>query len=100
VCVYLTVKLNVFIIKWDLHIFPWDLHIFPLRCEGILTGTLEGAVFWEKKLERFIPHGLVVLDGSCTSVMFEPLTRHCLASFRPSKRHPHCRHVVSIYIHV
>ena len=68
------------------------------RCEGVLAGTLEGVVFWEKKLEKFIPHGLVTLDGSCTSVTFEPLTRHCLASFRPSKRHPHCRHIVSVLI--
>ena len=66
------------------------------RCEGVLAGTLQGAVFWEKKSENYLPHGLTALQGSCTSVSFEPLTRHCLTSFRPSLKQPNCRHVVSL----
>ncbi len=33
--------------------------------------------------------------GACTCVSFEPVTRHCLVSFRPSKRSPLSRHLVS-----
>lgn len=35
--------------------------------------------------------------GNCTCLSFEPITRHCMASFRPSKRlsgSPHSAHVV------
>ena len=40
-------------------------------------------------------HGYCLPIGSCMSVSFEPVTRHCMASFRPSKRSPSSRHVVS-----
>ena len=32
--------------------------------------------------------------GSCTSLSFEPSTRHCLFSLRPSKKFPQTRHLV------
>lgn len=60
-------------------------------------GTLDGSIFWEKSFsgDSFTPHPLHPLpEGPCTCLSFEPVTRHCLASFRPSKRTPHSRHVV------
>ena len=39
----------------------------------------------------------VLSVGNCTCLSFEPITRHCMASFRPSKRpsgSPHSTHVV------
>ena len=34
-------------------------------------------------------------EGACTCVSFDPLTQHCLASFRPGRRYPQSRHLVS-----
>ncbi|XP_041466787.1 E3 ubiquitin-protein ligase RFWD3-like [Lytechinus variegatus] len=66
----------------------------PLPCGGILIGTLEGASFWEQlSCEEYRIHKLH-LEGSCTGVAFEPLTRHCLASFRPTKNHRSARYVM------
>ncbi|XP_071502685.1 E3 ubiquitin-protein ligase rfwd3.S-like [Diadema antillarum] len=65
---------------------------FP--CAGLLIGTLEGASFWEQLApEDYRLHNLQ-LEGSCTSVTFEPTTRHCLAAFRPNKTHPATRYVM------
>eukprot|EP00057_Strongylocentrotus_purpuratus_P032302 XP_787195.3 PREDICTED: E3 ubiquitin-protein ligase RFWD3 [Strongylocentrotus purpuratus] len=65
-----------------------------LPCGGLLIGTLEGASFWEQlSCEEYRMHKLH-LEGSCTGVAFEPQTRHCLASFRPTKSHPASRYVM------
>ena len=34
--------------------------------------------------------------GSCTSLSFEPSTRHCMFSLRPSKKFPQTRHLVKL----
>jgi E3 ubiquitin-protein ligase RFWD3 len=70
-------------------------HASDLFCSGVLAGTLDGCVIWEKSHDTYKPHLLNTLSGSCTSVSFESTTRHCLASFRPSKRNPTSRHIVS-----
>lgn len=70
---------------------------FTLSCSGLLMGTLDGSIFWEKSFsnDSFTPRLLHPLpEGPCTCLSFEPVTRHCLASFRPSKRTPHSRHIV------
>ncbi|RMX38139.1 hypothetical protein pdam_00022706 [Pocillopora damicornis] len=62
---------------------------------GILVCKLEGAFFWEKTPGAdFVPHCLTLPEGSCTSLSFEPSTRHCLFSLRPSKKFPQTRHLV------
>ena len=38
---------------------------------------------------------VALATGSCTSLSFDMVTRHCLASHRPSKSNPHSRHTVS-----
>ena len=38
---------------------------------------------------------IYIYIGACVCVSFEPYTRHCLASIRPSRRCPNSRHVVS-----
>ncbi|XP_077978822.1 E3 ubiquitin-protein ligase rfwd3.L-like [Glandiceps talaboti] len=64
------------------------------RCSGLLTGTLEGAQFWEKRnAADYTPH-ILPFEGNCTCLSFEPSTRHCLASFRPNRNHPTARHVM------
>ncbi|XP_070565742.1 E3 ubiquitin-protein ligase rfwd3.L-like [Ptychodera flava] len=64
------------------------------RCSGLLSGTLEGAQFWEKKTAaEYKPH-ILPLEGSCTNLSFESKTRHCLASFRPGRQHNTARHVM------
>ena len=71
--------------------------ILHLSCSGLLMGTLDGSIFWEKSFssDSFTPRPLHPLpEGPCTCLSFEPVTRHCLASFRPSKRTPHSRHIV------
>ncbi|XP_019851837.1 PREDICTED: E3 ubiquitin-protein ligase RFWD3-like [Amphimedon queenslandica] len=67
-----------------------------LSCSGILAGTLDGGLFWEKPSasESYKLHPFSYLSGNCTSISFEPVTRHCMASFRPSKRLPASRHIV------
>ncbi|KAL5464066.1 hypothetical protein EMCRGX_G033025 [Ephydatia muelleri] len=68
-----------------------------LSCGGLLMGTLGGCVFWEKGQaeDRFTPHAVHGLpEGACTSLSFDVVTRHCLASHRPSKSSPHSRHTL------
>ncbi|XP_002732699.2 uncharacterized protein LOC100377562 [Saccoglossus kowalevskii] len=61
---------------------------------GLLTGSLEGVQFWEKKAAaEYKPH-ILPLEGSCTYVSFERTTRHCMASFRPNKNHPFIKHLM------
>ena len=36
--------------------------------------------------------------GACTSLSFDTVTRHCLASHRPSKSSPHSKHTVSPHL--
>ncbi|PFX34109.1 E3 ubiquitin-protein ligase RFWD3-like [Stylophora pistillata] len=75
------------------HVSP-DPHS-ALRPGGILVCKLEGASFWEKTPGAdFVPHCLALPEGSCTSLSFEPSTRHCLFSLRPSKKFPQTRHLV------
>lgn len=75
-------------------------HVSPdpngdLRPGGILACKLEGASFWEKTPGAdYLPHQLTLPEGSCTSLSFEPSTRHCMFSLRPSKNFQHTRHLV------
>ncbi|XP_068709134.1 E3 ubiquitin-protein ligase rfwd3.S-like [Montipora capricornis] len=67
----------------------------PLRPGGILVCKLEGASFWEKTTGAdYLPHNLTLPEGCCSSLSFEPTTRHCLFSLRPSKKFPHTRHLI------
>ncbi|NXC41249.1 RFWD3 ligase, partial [Penelope pileata] len=61
---------------------------------GILAGTLEGAWFWEQKAgNSYRPHHLPMEPGGCIDIQTEISTRHCLATYRPSKNNP-CVHCV------
>ncbi|XP_010138793.1 PREDICTED: E3 ubiquitin-protein ligase RFWD3 [Buceros rhinoceros silvestris] len=62
---------------------------------GILAGTLEGACFWEQKAgNSYRPHHLPLEPGGCIDIQTEISTRHCLATYRPSKNHPCVRCVM------
>ncbi|KAM6194908.1 E3 ubiquitin-protein ligase RFWD3 isoform 2-T2 [Sarcoramphus papa] len=62
---------------------------------GILAGTLEGACFWEQKAgNSYRPHHLPLEPGGCIDIQTEISTRHCLATYRPSKNNPCVRCVM------
>ncbi|NXK21690.1 RFWD3 ligase, partial [Arenaria interpres] len=62
---------------------------------GILAGTLEGACFWEQKAgNSYWPHHLPLEPGGCIDIQTEINTRHCLATYRPSKNNPCVRCVM------
>ncbi|XP_057271180.1 E3 ubiquitin-protein ligase RFWD3 isoform X2 [Pezoporus wallicus] len=62
---------------------------------GILAGTLEGACFWEQKAgNSYQPHHLPLEAGGCIDLQAEISTRHCLATYRPSKNNPCVRCVM------
>ncbi|KFQ45719.1 E3 ubiquitin-protein ligase RFWD3, partial [Nestor notabilis] len=62
---------------------------------GILAGTLEGACFWEQKAgNSYQPHHLPLEPGGCIDLQAEISTRHCLATYRPSKNNPCVRCVM------
>ncbi|KGL74720.1 E3 ubiquitin-protein ligase RFWD3, partial [Tinamus guttatus] len=62
---------------------------------GIIAGTLEGACFWEQKAgTSYRPHHLLVEPGGCIDIQTEVTTRHCLATYRPSKNNPCVRCVM------
>ncbi|XP_042653457.1 E3 ubiquitin-protein ligase RFWD3 isoform X2 [Tyto alba] len=62
---------------------------------GILAGTLEGACFWEQKAgNSYQPHHLPLEPGGCIDIQTEINTRHCLATYRPSKNNPCVRCVL------
>ncbi|XP_009881459.1 PREDICTED: E3 ubiquitin-protein ligase RFWD3 [Charadrius vociferus] len=62
---------------------------------GILAGTLEGACFWEQKTSNsYRPHHLPLEPGGCIDIQTEITTRHCLATYRPSKNNPCVRCVM------
>ncbi|NXJ65280.1 RFWD3 ligase, partial [Rostratula benghalensis] len=62
---------------------------------GILAGTLEGACFWEQKDgNSYRPHHLPLEPGGCIDIQTEINTRHCLATYRPSKNNPCVRCVM------
>ncbi|NWW91499.1 RFWD3 ligase, partial [Rhynochetos jubatus] len=66
-----------------------------LPCGGILAGTLEGACFWEQKANNsYHPHHLPLEPGGCIDIQTEISTRHCLATYRPSKNNPCVRCVL------
>ncbi|NXU78006.1 RFWD3 ligase, partial [Oreotrochilus melanogaster] len=62
---------------------------------GILAGSLEGACFWEQKSGiSYRPHHLPLEPGGCIDIQTEITTRHCLATYRPSKSNPCVRCVM------
>ncbi|NXA41638.1 RFWD3 ligase, partial [Eudromia elegans] len=62
---------------------------------GIIAGTLEGACFWEQKAgTSYRPHHLLLEPGGCIDIQTEVNTRHCLATYRPSKNNPCLRCVM------
>ncbi|XP_026535927.1 E3 ubiquitin-protein ligase RFWD3 isoform X2 [Notechis scutatus] len=53
---------------------------------GLVSGTLEGACFWEQKSSNsYRPHDLPLEPGGCIDLQTEASTRHCLATFRPNR---------------
>ncbi|KAH0619452.1 hypothetical protein JD844_000095 [Phrynosoma platyrhinos] len=62
---------------------------------GLVSGTLEGACFWEQKTSNsYRPHYLLLEPGGCIDLQTEASTRHCLATFRPNRNHNCLRCVV------
>uniref|UniRef100_A0A6J0TYR1 RING-type E3 ubiquitin transferase n=1 Tax=Pogona vitticeps TaxID=103695 RepID=A0A6J0TYR1_9SAUR len=62
---------------------------------GLVSGTLEGACFWEQKANSsYRPHHLLLEPGGCIDLQTEATTRHCLATFRPNRSHNCLRCVV------
>ena len=51
-----------------------------------MVGTLEGAIFWEKKSDKYQPHCLPAEQGtSCMDIQVDPFTKNYLLSYRPSE---------------
>ncbi|CAI5781931.1 E3 ubiquitin-protein ligase RFWD3 [Podarcis lilfordi] len=62
---------------------------------GLVSGTLEGACFWEQKASgSYRPHHLLLEPGGCIDLQTEASTRHCLATFRPNRNNNCLRCVV------
>ncbi|NWX92186.1 RFWD3 ligase, partial [Nothoprocta pentlandii] len=62
---------------------------------GIIAGSLEGAYFWEQQAgTSYRPHHLLLEPGGCIDIQTEVNTRHCLATYRPSKNNPCLRCVM------
>ncbi|XP_060588595.1 E3 ubiquitin-protein ligase RFWD3-like [Ruditapes philippinarum] len=62
------------------------------RSGGLLIGQLDKLSFFEKLPNNQHRLHLLPLEGSLTSLHIEPNTRHILASYRPTVRHPTIRH--------
>ncbi|KAL5007256.1 hypothetical protein ScPMuIL_016062 [Solemya velum] len=62
------------------------------RASGLLVGQLDRISFYEKRPDGQQRLHLLPLEGSLTSLHFEPRTRHLLASFRPTAKHGTIRH--------
>uniref|UniRef100_UPI00358FA679 E3 ubiquitin-protein ligase RFWD3 n=1 Tax=Myxine glutinosa TaxID=7769 RepID=UPI00358FA679 len=62
---------------------------------GLMVGTLEGAIFWEKKSDKYQPHCLPAEQGtSCMDIQVDPFTKNYLLSYRPSRNVRQVRHVL------
>uniref|UniRef100_A0A8C4NA14 RING-type E3 ubiquitin transferase n=2 Tax=Eptatretus burgeri TaxID=7764 RepID=A0A8C4NA14_EPTBU len=62
---------------------------------GLMVGTLEGAIFWEKKSDKYLPHCLPAEQGtSCMDIQVDPFTKNYLLSYRPSRSIRQVRHVL------
>lgn len=62
------------------------------RPGGLLVGQLHRTSFYEHKSATESRIHILPFDGNLTSLSFEPVTRHILASFRPSAKHSSVRH--------
>ncbi|KAJ8298797.1 hypothetical protein KUTeg_022857, partial [Tegillarca granosa] len=62
------------------------------RPGGLLVGQQDRVSFYEKKQDEQFRLHMLPLEGILTSLCFEPTTRHILASFRPTAKHPTIRH--------
>lgn len=61
---------------------------------GLLISQFQLCTFFEKKLgDEYKTHPFQ-MDGNCTSVSFEPTTRHLLVTCRPSPKVPYVTHTI------
>ncbi|XP_033752324.1 E3 ubiquitin-protein ligase RFWD3-like isoform X2 [Pecten maximus] len=62
------------------------------RPGGILVGQLAQVSFYERKSDDQYRLHMLPLDGTLSSLCFEPTTRNLLASFKPNSKYPTTRH--------
>lgn len=62
------------------------------RPGGILVGQLAQVSFYERKSDDQYRLHMLPLDGTLSSLCFEPNTRNLLASFKPNSKYPTTRH--------
>ncbi|XP_041367491.1 E3 ubiquitin-protein ligase RFWD3-like [Gigantopelta aegis] len=67
-------------------------HNSSFRPRGLLVGQLDRISFYEKKTDSQLRLHILPLEGSLTSLDFEPNLRQLLASFRPTGKQPIVRH--------
>ncbi|KAK7099177.1 hypothetical protein V1264_003359 [Littorina saxatilis] len=59
---------------------------------GLIVGQLDRVSFFEAKGDNEHRLHILPLEGNLTSLNVDPSTRHMLASFRPTAKHPTVRH--------
>ncbi|OWF50554.1 E3 ubiquitin-protein ligase RFWD3-like isoform X1 [Mizuhopecten yessoensis] len=62
------------------------------RPGGILVGQLAQVSFYEHRADDQYRLHMLPLDGTLSSLCFEPTTRNLLASFKPNSKYPTTRH--------
>lgn len=75
----------------SLQYIPKDIQA-GFRPGGLVVGQLNKISFYEKKQDNQYRLHMLPLEGNLTSLCFESHTRHLLASFRPTSKHPTSRH--------
>nr|XP_022328397.1 E3 ubiquitin-protein ligase RFWD3-like isoform X1 [Crassostrea virginica] len=75
----------------SLQYIPKDIQA-SFRPGGLVVGQLNKISFYEKKQDGQYRLHMLPLEGNLTSLSFENHTRHLLASFRPTSKHPTSRH--------
>ncbi|XP_062576886.1 E3 ubiquitin-protein ligase RFWD3-like, partial [Saccostrea cucullata] len=75
----------------SLQYIPKDIQA-SFRPGGLVVGQLNKISFYEKKQDNQYRLHMLPLEGNLTSLCFENHTRHLLASFRPTSKHPTVRH--------
>ncbi|XP_052215341.1 E3 ubiquitin-protein ligase RFWD3-like isoform X2 [Dreissena polymorpha] len=77
----------------SLKFMPSDVNA-DFRQGGLLIGQLEKVSFFEWLPNQQQRLHMLPLEGSLTSLYVEECTRHIVASYRPTSKHPTVRHIL------
>ncbi|XP_065653749.1 E3 ubiquitin-protein ligase rfwd3.S-like [Hydra vulgaris] len=74
---------------------PASEESLSMCCEGVLFGTLQGGWFMHKDdVHNYSDRQLLFPEGSSFGLYFEPKTRYCMLSQRPSKKTSRVTHMI------